>query len=89
MANQGRLTIGTYLSKSYFGWTVFGYSHFTVNHSQNLVETLTVTFSNSQTIIVDPKQKKSLKTGIRSDCLADHLAEYLYTLRPYGNKPYH
>lgn len=57
MANQGHLTIGTDLSKSYFGWTVFGYSNFTVNHSQNLVETLTVTFSNTQTMIVVPKQK--------------------------------
>lgn len=78
-------TIVTDLWKSYFGLTDKGYVHFTVNHSKNFLDPLTG--ANTQTIESSWRSvKRSLKTGIRSDYLAEHLCEYLYRREVKMNK---
>lgn len=70
-------TILTGIWKLYFGLTSNGMHHFTVNNSTNFVDP--ITSANSQTFESSWRAVKgSLTTGIKSDDIANHLAEYLY-----------
>jgi transposase-like protein len=67
----------TDLWKSYFGLTSAGFEHFTVNHSKNFIDPITT--ANNQTIESSWRSlKRSIKSGVSSDNLVNHLCEYLY-----------
>lgn len=82
-------TIVTDLWKSYFGLTSKGFTHFTVNHSADFI--YPITSANTHSIESSWRcVKRALKTGLSSDYLADHLAEFWYRrqVKISGEDPY-
>uniref|UniRef100_A0A1B6EZZ5 ISXO2-like transposase domain-containing protein n=1 Tax=Cuerna arida TaxID=1464854 RepID=A0A1B6EZZ5_9HEMI len=68
-----RTTIVTNLWKTYFGLNTKGYDHFIVNHNK-FVDLL----PSASTKTLKSNWRPALKTGLRGDCNADRLAEYMY-----------